>query len=213
MRLPLLLLLTFLCTRVPAQKALIAQLATEVCNCLNEVEDVPETVAPECLRRVAALNYQSVREELDLDAALPGHRLRIAELITEDLLDRCPRLTTLSDEAGEAQTVWTDADQLPAPSRKIFGGPKGYTLAVPELINGEAPPEIQATGSVVTGPDDNVLQLVDYRGRRRSFELPQALLRKTDFRTGDELTVVYRREWRKEERKVVRVVVRVEGNR
>lgn len=210
MRYLLIFLLLSLPVFLPAQEALFARLAAEVCNCMERISVEPvRRQASNCLREVARSHEESLLRQFRLEADNSEHRALLAERLTDELVENCPILATIRVDETAEKRRWSDAVPKPFNAAPAYTSPKGAAADPPAEVISESPGRWQATGSVerlkggaivLQQPDASTLEFIfapEFNRRPRVV-------------TGQQLSLVYRREWRKEERRIVNLIVRLE---
>jgi hypothetical protein len=194
---------------LPAQDAYFARLASEVCSCMERISVEPvDRQATNCLREVALANEKTLFKRYNLIAAESSQRDLLADRLAGDLLRDCPLLAALNYDKEE-EFRWSDRELPQNPEPLQFRSAKGPPADPAGSVTGEPPANWLVEGAVQRVAGGNlVLQLAT--GKTLSFELPTGIARSSRIRAGDELTLSYRREWRKAENQIVYVVIGVE---
>lgn len=208
MRCLLFLLLPVFPACLPAQEALFERLATEVCNCMERVSvETTRKQATNCLREVALANDADLLRQYRLEAGNGEHRELLAERLADALTENCPILATFRTDE-EVDHRWSDANR-PAPVRLAYTSPKGPPADPPESVTSESPPVWRAVG-IVERSRSNVLVLRLPDESTMQFEFAPEFSRHPRVAPGRQLTVTYRREWRKGDYRIVNLITGVE---
>ncbi|WP_020567203.1 hypothetical protein [Neolewinella persica] len=209
MRILYCLVLVIWMVSLPAQDTYIAQLASEVCNCMERISvESVNRQATNCLREVAVANEKTLLKRYNLVAAESSQRDLLAERLAEDLLRDCPILATLNYDKEE-EFRWSDRERPPAPELMLFSSDKGPPADPADSVTGESPIKWLAEGTVKRVAAGRMLLEIG-TGNILSFELPSGIARPRRIKSGDELKLSFRREWRKGENRIVHVVTGIE---
>ncbi len=200
-------MLFYLAVPLPGQESLFRQMAADICQCMGQGDLAqPDQLAKECLRIVALRNAQELRETYGVIATEVRQRELMADRLSEELILNCPLLSTLRLEV-EAEDKWSDGLQR-ATEQLPFTSPKRPPPDVPNQVTAEAPWEWRMTGTVKQTTPRGI-RLVDETGNSLDFEVPLALKRQHKLQAGDQLSVRYRREWRKGQDEIVHIVLSI----
>ena len=191
-----------------AQEELYAQLAAEVCSCMQEIKyERPRGFARACLHRVTREN--SVMVEQLLGRPLGGdYQKDITELtghMTAYLAADCPFLQTLTAAPEVTEFRWSDSKALnPSSARLSF--PKGVAPFTPSGSITEAPLLWTIKGTVVA-ITPNLLTVATAEGQETQVEIPKRLRSQLVCQIGDNARFTYRLEWRIREGRVAKILV------
>jgi hypothetical protein len=193
---------------LPAQDAYFARLAGEVCSCMERfsVERV-HLQATNCLREVALANEESLRIRYNLMATEASQRDLLADRLAEDLVRDCPLLATLNYDTEE-EFRWSDRDRPDLVEPMRFRSAKDPPADPAETITGEPPTAWLAEGKLERMAGGKLLLRLT-SGDTMELEYSSGIFRPRRVKTGEELKLSFRREWRKEERRIINVVLEV----
>ena len=208
-RLTLLVLLLSSVT-LSAQDDFLRGLARDVCNCLDG--RTTEAIATDCLKTVATDEAKAIRRRYEIDVSFALQRSILAELMLDYLLSECPLLQTIRPDQEENEFRWADRlRSRETPARKFIADKRPPPDTT--IITSEPPLVWRATGTLLVQPGSKGLRLLTRNGEELNFEFPIAVARKKDFDAGDEVSLVYRREWRPGEGRIVLVVTGIDQRR
>lgn len=203
------LLFLLFSTSLAGQEELIASLADEVCNCMQEITtERPRGFARACLHRITQ-EHGEVLEELLGHPFGDDYRKDITELVghlTAYLAADCPFLQTLTAKAEVTEYRWSDNKEGdPGSTRSSF--PK-----IPSPSNGfgslaEAPLLWTIEGTVVV-IEKQFITVATEEGVETKLEVPKRLGSKIACQVGDKARFSYRLDWRLREDRVVKILVR-----
>ena len=208
---PLLLLCCLLSSGLTAQDDLLRQIADSTCACLVAADVPLEQTSLRCLRDAALRHRQTLLVAYQLDVADSRQRASFAADITDLLIDRCPLLETYRPAGRSREIRWSDRPE--ASSRRE---PPAYvserrTPPPPSSVVREVSGAQRLSGQLLARPGARGLRLRTATGEERRFEMTAAAARKRDFRAGEPVSVVFRREWRPGEGRIVDVVTAFEN--
>ncbi|MEM1359539.1 MAG: hypothetical protein AAGF89_15135 [Bacteroidota bacterium] len=189
---------------------MIDNLDAENCSCMEGgTTDRSQELVEGCLDSLASRNRSEILRVLELDVDRRSHLIRLTNELIDPLALNCPILQTYASTV-EREFRWSDI-KAAAPRVDLFRSDKSPPADPSGVSIAEPPSQWRVQGRLQGRPAGGIISLQLPDGTFQEFELPFGILGNRRLQAGKEITLRYRREWRKGKvARVVKVIVRIE---